>query len=294
MQKAPTPKRKRRVEVVVLSDIHLGTYGARAAELLAYLRSIQPDMVILNGDIIDMWQFRRSYFPENHMKVLKRLMKLASKVPVYYITGNHDEALRRYSPAMLGKLRLLDRLELVLHGERYWFFHGDVFDASMKHAKWLAKLGGTGYDLLIRLNNVVNRVLVLFGRRRMSFSKRIKQRVKSAVAYISDFEEAAARIAIREGFQHVVCGHIHRPQIRRIGIDGGSVNYMNSGDWIEHMSALELVDGHWHLYLHDEKAPTDVQGTSLQELAIRELGRDRLWNEPRDHRPLRPGRRISV
>lgn len=267
MQKARASKPKRPVEVVVLSDIHLGTYGSRAEELLAYLRSIKPGMVILNGDIIDMWQFRRSYFPESHMKVLRKLMKLAAKVPVYYITGNHDEALRRYSPAVLGKLRLLDRLELTLHGERYWFFHGDVFDASMKHAKWLAKLGGTGYDLLIRLNNAVNWFLVLFGRPRMSFSKRIKQSVKRAVAYIGDFEETAARIAIHEGFQHVVCGHIHQPQMRRIELDGGSVNYMNSGDWIEHLSALELVDGRWHLYLHGEEVPVK-KTTVVREAAL--------------------------
>lgn len=266
MQKAAAPRRKRHVEVVVLSDIHLGTYGCRAEELLSYLRSIKPGMVILNGDIIDMWQFRRSYFPVSHMKVLKKLMKLAAKVPVYYITGNHDEALRRYSPATLGKLRLLDRLELVLHGERYWFFHGDVFDGSMQHAKWLAKLGGTGYDLLIRLNNLTNWFLVLMGRPRMSFSKRIKQSVKRAVRYIGDFERTAATIAVHEGFQHVVCGHIHQPQMRRITLANGSVNYMNSGDWIEHLSALELVDGRWRMYIHGEEQKEAVPALSLEEV----------------------------
>ena len=241
---------KRNVDILVLSDLHLGTYGCRAEELIDYLRSIKPAMVILNGDIIDIWQFKKSYFPSSHMKVLKRLLKLAAKVPVHYITGNHDEALRRYSPADLGKLHLCDRLELTVNGERYWFFHGDIFDASMKHAKWLAKLGGAGYDLLIRINTVVNWLLVRMGRPRMSFSKRVKQSVKRAVAYIGDFEETAATIAIHEGFQHVICGHIHQPQIRRISTEKGSVNYMNSGDWIEHMSALEFVDGKWSLYYH--------------------------------------------
>lgn len=243
---------KRKVDILVLSDIHLGTYGCRATELLDYLRSIKPGMVILNGDIIDIWQFKKSYFPASHMKVLKRLLKLATKVPVHYITGNHDEALRRYSPTVLGNLHLVDRLELTVNSERYWFFHGDIFDASMRHAKWLAKLGGSSYDLLIRFNTVVNWCLVRMGRPRMSLSKRIKQRVKRAVAYIADFEETAATIAIHEGFDHVVCGHIHQPQMRRISTTKGSVLYMNSGDWIEHMSALEFVDGKWSLYVHDE------------------------------------------
>lgn len=241
---------KRKVDIVVLSDLHLGTYGCRAKELTHYLRGIKPGMVILNGDIIDIWQFKKSYFPPSHMKVLKRLLKLAAKVPVYYITGNHDEALRRYSPAELGNLRLVDRLELTVDGERYWFFHGDIFDATMGHAKWLAKLGGHSYDLLIRLNTVVNWTLVRFGRPRMSFSKRIKNSVKRAVAYIGDFEETAAEIAIREGFDHVVCGHIHQPRMRRVTTAKGSVRYMNSGDWIEHMSALEFVNGQWSLYQH--------------------------------------------
>jgi UDP-2,3-diacylglucosamine pyrophosphatase LpxH len=243
---------KREIDILVLSDLHLGTYGCRARELAAYLRSVKPRMVILNGDIIDIWQFKKRYFPKSHMQVLKRLLKMASKVPVHYITGNHDEALRKYSPAMLGNLQLCDRLDLVVGGERYWFFHGDIFDASMKHAKWLAKLGGFGYDLLIRINNVVNHVLELSGRPRMSFSKRIKRSVKRAVAYIGDFEETAASVAIHEGYDHVVCGHIHQPCMRRVSTPKGSVNYMNSGDWIEHMTALEYSNGRWRIYVHEE------------------------------------------
>ncbi len=244
---------KRELDILVLSDIHLGTYGCRARELSAYLRTVKPRMVILNGDIIDIWQFKKSFFPKSHMQVLKRLLKLASKVPVIYITGNHDEALRRYSPSVLGNLQLVDKFELTLKGERYWFFHGDIFDASMKHAKWLAKLGGTGYDLLIRINTVLNWTLERMGRPRMSFSKRIKNSVKRAVAYISDFEETAASVAMHEGFQHVVCGHIHQPQLRSMTKGKASVRYMNSGDWIEHMSALEYAGGKWSLYLHEEE-----------------------------------------
>lgn len=242
---------KRELDILVLSDLHLGTYGCRARELVRYMRTVKPRMVVLNGDIIDIWQFKKRYFPKSHMQVLKRLLKLASKVPVYYITGNHDEALRRYSPAALGNLQLVDRLELTVDGERLWFFHGDVFDASMKHAKWLAKLGGSGYDLLIRMNTVLNWSLERMGRPRMSFSKKVKQSVKRAVAYIGDFEEAAASVAIHEGYDRVVCGHIHQPQLRTISTSKGRVCYMNSGDWVESMSALEYANGRWTLYHHE-------------------------------------------
>lgn len=251
---------KRRIDILVLSDLHLGTYGARAEELAGYLDSVKPRMVILNGDIIDIWQFRTSFFPKSHMQVLKRLLKLATKVPVYYITGNHDEALRRYSPASLGKLRLFDRLDLTVGDDRYWFFHGDIFDASMTHAKWLAKLGGFGYDLLIRLNNMVNRWQTFTGRPRVSFSKRIKNGVKQAVAYINDFEETAAGIAIHEGYTHVVCGHIHQPAMRTISTDKGSICYMNSGDWVEHMTALEYYDGKWHIHQYDPAQKAHATG----------------------------------
>lgn len=245
---------KRRIDVLVLSDLHLGTYGCRARELNAYLRSVKPRRVILNGDIIDIWQFKKRYFPKSHMQVVKRLLKLADKVPVHYITGNHDEALRRYSPSHLGNLHLVDRLELTLDGQRHWFFHGDLFDATMTHARWLARLGGWSYDLLIRINTVVNWTLVRLGRPRMSLSRKVKNSVKRAVKFISDFELTAAEVAIHEGFDRVVCGHIHQPGMRTITTDRGRVEYLNSGDWIEHLSALEYYDGAWHLYLHERDA----------------------------------------
>jgi UDP-2,3-diacylglucosamine pyrophosphatase LpxH len=243
--------RKRPIDVLVLSDLHLGTYGCRAAELLTYLRSVKPRMVILNGDIIDIWQFNKRYFPKEHMRVVKKLMKWSSRIPVYYITGNHDEALRRYSPARLGNLRLVDQLTLNLDGRSHWFFHGDIFDATMKNARWLAKLGGHGYDLLIRINHLVNLVLHAFGRPRMSFSRKVKNSVKSAVNFISDFEATMADIAVHEGHHVVVCGHIHQPQMRTITTSKGMVEYLNSGDWIENLSALEYANGRWGVYLHE-------------------------------------------
>lgn len=242
---------KRNVDILVLSDLHLGTFGCKARELNRYLSSVEPGMVILNGDIFDMWNFKKKHFPETHMRIVKQLLRMSERIPVYYITGNHDEALRRYTPFSMGNMHVVDQLELTIDGEKYWFFHGDIFDASMQYAKWLAKLGGWGYDLLILTNHHVNRVLRFLGKPRMSFSKRIKNSVKKAVRYVSDFEVTAAEIAMEKGFSYVVCGHIHQPQMRMVGTGKQRVRYMNSGDWVENLSALELYGGNWHLYTYD-------------------------------------------
>lgn len=242
---------KRKVDILVLSDLHLGSYGCRAEELLHYLRSISPGKVILNGDIIDIWAFNKHYFPGSHMRVVKKLLKWSGKVPVYYITGNHDDALRRYSPARLGNLRLVDQLSLDIDGRRHWFLHGDIFDATMTNARWLAKLGGAGYDMLIRINHMVNAALTCFGRPRMSFSRKVKNRVKRAVKFISDFEATMADIAISDGHDVVVCGHIHQPRMGELRTPRGTITYLNSGDWIENLTALEYTQGSWRLHVHD-------------------------------------------
>lgn len=210
-------------------------------------------MIVLNGDIFDIWNFKKSYFPDTHMRVVKQIIRFSERIPVYYITGNHDEALRKYTPFSIGNLHLVNHLELKIQGKKYWFFHGDIFDASMNYAKWLAKLGGWGYDALIATNHFVNKALALFGYPRMSFSKRIKNSVKKAVKYIGDFEQTAADIAVENNFDYVVCGHIHSPQKRVISTAEGSVNYMNSGDWIENLTALEFVDGEWELFTYNSE-----------------------------------------
>ena len=164
-------QRKRKVELVVISDVHLGTYGCKAKELLTYLRSVQPKTLILNGDIIDIWQFKKSYFPNSHMKVLKQITHLLSKkTRVYYITGNHDEMLRKFVGFKLGGFEIVNKVVLELGGKKAWFFHGDVFDVTMKHSKWVAKLGGHGYDLLILLNTLSNCISEKLGRGKLSFS----------------------------------------------------------------------------------------------------------------------------
>ena len=243
-------KNKRKVELVVLSDVHLGTYGCHAEELLKYLKSIQVETLVLNGDIIDMWNFSKSYFPSAHMNVLRHIIKmLANGTKVYYITGNHDEALRKYTDLVMGDFELVDKLVLDLNGNKTWIFHVDVFDSSTKgYAKIIAKIGGKGYDLLILINSLVNWFLVLLGKEKRSFSKAIKDSVKKAVSFISNFESTAAEIAIEKKYSHVVCGHIHKPQMKKIETENGSVMYLNSGDWVENLTALEYNKAKWKIF----------------------------------------------
>lgn len=240
---------KRVVELVVISDVHLGTPGCQAGDLLKYLKSIKPKTLILNGDIIDIWQFKKRYFPKSHLKVIKHLIGLASdRCPVYYITGNHDEMFRRFSGMKIGKLRILNELKLELGGKTVWFFHGDVFDVVMQYSKWLSKLGAIGYDSLIWLNTLVNSIGRFFKLEPVSFSKKIKESVKGAVKFINAFEDTVAAAAARKEIETVVCGHIHKPEIRTVNVGNQRVKYLNSGDWIENLTSLEYNQGEWKIF----------------------------------------------
>ena len=201
--------------MAVISDLHLGMRGCRAAEVLRYLKSIDPEILVLNGDIIDVWQFKKKYFPAAHMQVVRELLgMIARQKTIYYITGNHDEVFRRFKGFETSNFKIVNKVVLPLDGKKAWFFHGDVFDVTMQHSKWLAMLGGKGYDALIWFNHVINQVSLALGKGRISLSKKVKESVKSAVKFINHFEETAAEIAIRNGFDFVVCGHIHQPANR--------------------------------------------------------------------------------
>jgi UDP-2,3-diacylglucosamine pyrophosphatase LpxH len=256
---------KRDVDIVVISDVHLGTYGCHAKELLRYLKSIRPQKVILNGDIIDIWQFSKSYWPESHMKVVRRLLKFVTEgVPVYYLTGNHDEMLRKFADFNLGQFQLLNKLVLEVDNKKAWIFHGDVFDVTMQHSKWLAKLGAVGYDSLIILNSMVNWLLTTLGRQKMSFSQKIKGKFKDAVKFINHFEQTAADLAVDKQYDYVICGHIHHADIREIKAtdNPGSVLYLNSGDWVESLTALEYANGSWNIFKYN---PADFNAEPDEE-----------------------------
>ncbi|MDW8419322.1 MAG: UDP-2,3-diacylglucosamine diphosphatase [Chitinophagales bacterium] len=239
---------KREVKLAVISDVHLGTYGCHAAELNRYLKSIRPEILVINGDFIDGWQLSKTYFPETHWKVIKRIINLMMDgTQVYYLTGNHDEVLRKFSGLQLANFHLEDKLVLNIDGKTCWFFHGDVFDITMRHSKWLAKIGSKGYDLLILLNRAVNLFLEKTGREKISLSKKVKDKVKAAVKHISHFERTAAEISVHNRYDYVICGHIHEPVMKEYAFTTGNTVYLNSGDWVENLTALEYNHGKWEL-----------------------------------------------
>jgi UDP-2,3-diacylglucosamine pyrophosphatase LpxH len=161
--------------------------------------------------------------------------------------------LRKFGELTFGLIHLRNKMVFQIDGRTHWVFHGDVFDASIQKARWLAKLGGEGYDMLIRINRTINRMRRLFGFAPVSFASKVKKSVKGAVKYISDFEDTAIELAAEKGYDCVICGHIHRPQMREITAPNGhNVTYMNSGDWIEHLTSLEFTQGRWSIYKYDE------------------------------------------
>lgn len=254
-------RKKRDVELVILSDIHLGTYGCHAEELLRYLKSIRPKRLVLNGDIIDMWQFSKRYWPKSHMQVIKHITSLLTKnTKITYLTGNHDEMLRKFAGFRLGSFRIDNKALMTLNGKKAWIFHGDVFDVTMQHSKWLAKLGAIGYDTLILINTIVNWIMSKMGYEKISLSKRVKDSVKTAVKFINNFEKTAADIAIENQYDYVICGHIHQPEMRKITTEKGEVMYLNSGDWIENLTALEFDGTDWRIYRYqDDKHAQSVK-----------------------------------
>ncbi|MBX7183310.1 MAG: UDP-2,3-diacylglucosamine diphosphatase [Bacteroidia bacterium] len=258
---------KRKIDLLVISDVHLGTYGCHARELANYLKSVDPGKIIPNGDIIDGWQFSKNFWPQTHSEVLKIIVDfMASGTPVYYLTGNHDEILRKFSGFQLSNFHLVDKLVIEENGEKFWFFHGDIFDLSVNYAKWIAKIGGYSYDYLILLNRWINLILEKMGKEKVSISKKIKNSIKSAVKFSNDYEKIAIDHAIDQGYDYVICGHIHQPCMRTFESEKGKVTYLNSGDWVENLTSLEYTDGKWSLFYY----PTEIPNTTIKPIG--ELG----------------------
>lgn len=258
---------KRCVDVAILSDLHLGTYGCRAKEIVTYLKSISPQILILNGDVIDIWQFTKHYFPSTHVAVIKEILNLmTSGTRVIYVTGNHDEMLRRYSDLELGQFQLTDKLVIEIDHKMTWVFHGDVFDNTTKgSAKFWAKMGSNGYAVLLGFNRFINKLLKLFGREKVSLSKKVMQTVNESIVKIDEFETLVGELAIEKKYDYVICGHIHQPKKRVITNQEGSVTYLNSGDWVEHLTSLEYYSNDWHIYKYDE--------SKLKTINVKEMKR---------------------
>jgi len=226
---------------LILSDLHLGSSDSNPKKLLKFLKSHTFDNLILNGDIIDGWKIRRgNNLRPKEIDVLKYINKISDKVNVVYLRGNHDDFLDHFMiPFKFGDISIVEQYDIEIDGKRYYVIHGDVFDRITKELKWVAQIGDIGYTVLIKINKLVNHIRKSQGKSYYSFSKEIKKKVKKAVNYISDFEENLANLAKSKGYDGIICGHIHHPEIKDIG----GVMYYNSGDWVESMSALAYNGG---------------------------------------------------
>jgi UDP-2,3-diacylglucosamine pyrophosphatase LpxH len=259
----------RRYRAVFISDLHLGTPGCQATALLDFLKSHPSDYLYLVGDIVDGWQLRRRwYWPQAHNDVVQKLLRSARKgCRVIYVPGNHDEFARQFVNHQFGGVEVLEEaVHVAADGRQLWVIHGDYFDAVVQCAKWLAYLGDNLYEFTLKLNRHLNRLRVRLGLPYWSLSAYLKQKVKKALNYVSQFEVAVAREARRRGYQGVVCGHIHRAEMR--DIDG--ILYCNDGDWVESRTALvEHYDGSLQLVHWTPSHETGGLGhsTRLQEFA---------------------------
>ena len=233
----------RRFRAVFVSDIHLGTQGCQAKPLLDFLKHHPSDNLYLIGDIIDGWQLRRRWFwPQAHNDVIQKLLRRARKgCRVVFVPGNHDEFARAFVGQNFGGIEVHeDTVHLTADGRRMWITHGDYFDAVIQRAKWLAYTGDYAYEFTLRMNRHVNNLRARLGLPYWSLSQYLKHKVKMALNYVTDFERAVAAEARHRGHDGVICGHIHRAEMRTI--DG--TLYCNDGDWVESRSALvEHMDG---------------------------------------------------
>jgi UDP-2,3-diacylglucosamine pyrophosphatase LpxH len=246
----PADAATRHYRAIWISDIHLGTSGCQAECLLDFLRHFESDRLYLVGDILDGWQLRKGwYWPQAHNDVVQKVLRKARKgTHVVYIAGNHDEMVRQFIGMHFGDIEIADEaVHTLLDGRKLWVVHGDLFDGVMQHARWLALVGDTAYTIILKLNRWFNAVRHRLGFSYWSLSQYLKQKVKKAVNFITAFEEAVIDEARRRGYQGVVCGHIHKAEMREIN----GMLYCNDGDWVESMTALvETLDGelqliHW-------------------------------------------------
>ncbi|MCH9814705.1 MAG: UDP-2,3-diacylglucosamine diphosphatase [Epsilonproteobacteria bacterium] len=234
---------------IFVSDIHLGTKFSQADKFLDFMKETESENFYLVGDIIDGWAIRRKFrWTQSHSDVIQKVLRKARKgTNVYYITGNHDEFLRSFLPLILGdRLTVINEADYIsLEGKRYYITHGDFFDSVTMTKRWLAVIGDIGYEMLLHLNQTFNFIRRKFGiNRYWSLSKYVKENVKQSVSFITDFESILADHAKHKNYHGIICGHIHKAEIRMID----DVEYKNCGDWVESCTALvETMDGEWKI-----------------------------------------------
>ncbi|HBL78312.1 MAG: UDP-2,3-diacylglucosamine hydrolase [Bacteroidetes bacterium GWF2_42_66] len=275
----------RKMEISVISDVHLATHASKAKELVRYLKSIHPEKLILNGDFIDSWRFSRNYFPKPHLKVIRQLIKMMEQgIQVVYITGNHDEIFRRFNNTRLGNFSIVNQLELYPGNKKTWIVHGDIFDLIIHQARWLAKLGAAAYGFMSLLNKMINLFRKIFRKQEIMIYKSLKDRILKDRKVLTKFEQNIGELAALKNYDVVICGHTHIPVDKIIETREHSVRYINCGDWVEHFTAAEYNNGKWELvyfqYENEEEQIADelfipdskqVYQSILEEFSITQL-----------------------
>ena len=271
---------KTNYKTIIVSDVHLGTKGSKSKEIARFLKQFHCDNLILNGDIIDGWQLKKSgSWKRKHTRFFNRVLKMmeSQSTNVYYLRGNHDDFLDQILPMQIGRLQILADMTYESNGKTYFITHGDVFDSITTNLRWIAYLGDVGYTFLLWLNRVVNYYRYKKGLPYFSLSQFVKGKVKQAVSYVDDYETELAKMAKAKGCDGIICGHIHKAENRMI--DG--VHYLNSGDWVETMSALaEDHEGNWELIYFNQidfkkmDTPQEISIPSrMEDLTEIDLGR---------------------
>jgi len=233
-------------QAIIVSDLHLGIKDSKTDEFIEFIEQYPTDLLILNGDIIDGWALNRgSKWRKCHTKVISKLLKISNKTRIIWIRGNHDEFIQEFMNNHIGSIEIREDYILNVNEKKYYCFHGDVIDVFITKYKWLSKIGAVGYDFALWLNRVYNTYRKWRNLPYISISQKIKNSVKVATNYVNDFETTALSMATKKGCDGVICGHIHQPEDRMIN----DKRYLNSGDWIENMSAI-CVDANGMLYLY--------------------------------------------
>jgi UDP-2,3-diacylglucosamine pyrophosphatase LpxH len=260
-------KAVKQYKTVIISDVHLGSEGSKAKEITLFLKSVTCETLIMNGDIIDGWQLKKGgSWKKKHTAFFRTILKMIENqhTKVVYLRGNHDDFLDQIIPFSLGKSFTIQRDIILKSGKKNFLItHGDIFDSVTSNMKWLAYLGDVGYTILLTFNKLYNQYRSWRGMEYYSFSQRIKQRVKEAVNYVSDFEEKLVALAKANHCDGIICGHIHKPDIRKIN----DITYMNSGDWVESLTALvEDHKGNWELLYFMNENHFDLDEEDLEEI----------------------------
>ena len=275
MKRAP-----RIYKTIFISDLHLGTENSKVKEVMHFLRNTRCERLVLNGDIIDGWQLKRgSLWTSEHTKFLRFILKRIEKktLDVIYLRGNHDDILGRFLPMQFGSLSIVEDFVHESKSGRYLVLHGDVFDTITKNFVFLAHLGDWGYKFLMSLNRWYNKYRAWRGKEYYSLSKAIKAKVKAAVNFVSSFEEKITKLAQAKECTGVICGHIHTPDNKKIG----GLHYLNSGDWVESLSAIvEHSNGRMQLvYFRDfvsdypmKQDTADLESKNTDELDLSQIG----------------------